>query len=281
MLLKDFIPAADTQEFVQLYRIVHFRFAPGMEPPPKAYPPRPEHCLAFYPYDTETIQYANSKRREEHIPVVLYGQFDEVTHRMIGTNFLVFQIVFYPGALYRLTGMPSTEIHNEYIDASSVFGNQLQEVNEQLAMAKDYSAMIGIANDFIRKQIRSVKKAARPIDDACAILLQHPDNYSVDRIAKESCLSVRQLERQFKERTGINPKLYERIIRFDRAFRLKNSRPHFDWLRIALECGYHDYQHLVKAYKDFTGLGPNGFHAIEEKAPERLFGLSEGFYNRD
>lgn len=88
-------------------------------------------------------------------------------------------------------------------------------------------------------------------------------------------------DRQFKERTGVNPKLYERIIRFDKAFRVKNSQPRFDWLRIAVECGYHDYQHLSKAYKDFTGLTPTGFHALEEKAPERLFGLSEGFYKRE
>jgi AraC-like DNA-binding protein len=251
-----------------------------MEPPPKAYPPRPEHCLAFYPFDTETVQFNNSNRREQHIPVVLYGQFDEVTHRMIGNHFLVFQIIFYPGALYRLTGMPSNEMHNEYIDATIVFGNQLYEVNEQLALAKDYGAMIGVANKFIRQLINTCKKAKRPVDDACSLLLRS-DNYSVEQIARASFLSVRQLERQFKERTGVNPKLYERIIRFDRAFRLKNSRPDFDWLRIAIETGYHDYQHLSKAYKDFTGLSPTGFHALEEKAPERLFGLSEGFYKSD
>ena len=176
--------------------------------------------------------------------------------------------------------MPSSEIHNEYIDATSVFGNQLVEVNEQLALAKDYGAMLEVANEFIRQLSKISKKPKRPIDDVCSLLLR-AENYTVEQIAKESFLSVRQLERQCKERTGVSPKLYERIIRFDRAFRLKNSRPQFDWLRIAMECGYHDYQHLAKAYKDFTGMSPTGFHAIEDKAPERLFGLSEGFYNRD
>jgi AraC-like DNA-binding protein len=52
-----------------------------------------------------------------------------------------------------------------------------------------------------------------------------------------------------------------------------------DWLRIALECNYHDYQHLVRDYKDFTGYGPNAFHEIESKAPERSFGLSEQYYS--
>jgi AraC-like DNA-binding protein len=199
---------------------------------------------------------------------------------MIGSNFLVFQIIFFPGALYRLTGMPSSEIHNEYIDATSVFGNHLHRVNEMLAEANDYGAMIRVANEFVRELITTWKRPKRPIDTACSLLLRS-DNCSVEQIARASFLSIRQLERQFKERTGVNPKLYERIIRFDRAFRLKNSRPDFDWLRIAIETGYHDYQHLSKAYKDFTGLSPTGFHALEEKAPERLFGLSEGFYKRE
>jgi hypothetical protein len=45
-----------------------------------------------------------------------------------------------------------------------------------------------------------------------------------------------------------------------------------------MECDYHDYQHLVKDYKDFTCLTPKVFHEIENNAPERKFGLSEGYY---
>ncbi len=278
MLLKDFIPATDVQDFVQLYRIVHLKFEQGAKVPFKAYPPRPEHCLAFYPYDTETIEYSNSGKKIMDLPVVLYGQFSEVTNRTIGNNFLVVQVIFYPGALYRLTGIPAMEFTNRYMDAACVFSTAIKFVNEQLFYAKDYSEMIKIANAFIRALIKKQQKPKRLMDDAAILLLKSNSKTTLKSIAKESCLGARQLERTFKERTGVNPKLYERIIRFDNAFRLKNSRPQFDWLRIAVECGYHDYQHLVKEYKDFTGLNPTGFHEIENKAPERNFGLSEGYY---
>lgn len=278
MLLKDFIPAEDLRSFVQLYRIVHLQFEPGQPIPYKAYPPRPEHCLAFYPYDTETVEYKNSGQQVHHVPVVLYGQFSEVTNRLIGHQFLVFQIIFYPGALYCLTGMPASELTNVYMDAESVFTSSLRFVNEQLYHAKDYSAMIGIANTLVRDLIKKQKNTLLPVDEACRWLLHQDGLTTVDDIAKQACLSTRQLERKFAERTGVAPKTYERIIRFDKAFRLKNSKPHLDWLRIALECDFHDYQHLTKAYKDFTGLGPTAFHEIENNAPERKFGLSEGYY---
>ncbi len=278
MLLKDFIPAPDVQQFVQLYRIVHLRFEAGQPIPPKAYPPRPEHCLAFYPFDTETVLFDQQGTMQQHLPVVLYGQLSEVTHRIIGHNFLVFQIIFYPGALYNLTGMPASEICNQYLPAQHFFSIDVLQVNEQLREADSYASMLDIANDFVRQLIRRQRRSLLPVDDACRWLLQQNGLVSVDALANAACLSSRQLERCFAERTGINPKTYERIIRFDKAFRLRNSKPQYSWLRIALESHFHDYQHLAKAYKTFTGLSPNAFHAIENNAPERQFGLSEGFY---
>jgi transcriptional regulator GlxA family with amidase domain len=152
-------------------------------------------------------------------------------------------------------------------------------VNEQLFYAVDYPAMLKVVNEFVRKLISKSKKPKLLIDDATVMLLNSRDKMTVEAIAREACLSTKQLDRKFKERSGVNPKVYERIIRFDKAFRLKNSHPGYDWLRIAVACGYHDYQHLVKEYKTFTGLTPAAFHEIEDQAPEREFGLSEGFYN--
>lgn len=278
MILKDFIPAPDVRQFVQLFRIVHLEFSREDAIPCKAYPPRPEQCLAFYPYDRETVQYASSNRTVSNLPVVLYGQFTEVTNRIIGNRFLVFQIVFLPGAIYQLTGIPSNELVNEYLDASLVFGNEVHHINEQFFEAPDYAAMIAIGNQFVRTLTAKSSKLIQPIDAIWLTILQKDKPYTIDWIAKQACYSVRQLERKFIERTGLSPKLFMRVIRFDHAFRQKNSHPEMEWLRIAMECDYHDYQHLAKDYKDFTGLSPTKFHLIEEQAPERKFGLNEGFY---
>jgi hypothetical protein len=208
LLLKDFIPAIDVQEFVQLYRIVHLTFAAGETIPFKAYPPRPEHCLVFYPFDTEKIEYKNSGKIVKDIPVVLFGQFSEVTNRTTGSNFLAFQVIFYPGALYRITGTPAAELTNEYMDAENIFSSELRNVNEQLFHAAGYAAMIEITNNFVRSLIKKYKRQKLVIDDALSLLLQKNNNFTVDKLAKETFLSTKQLERKFKERTGVNPKLY-------------------------------------------------------------------------
>jgi AraC-like DNA-binding protein len=69
--------------------------------------------------------------------------------------------------------------------------------------------------------------------------------------------------------------MYSRIIQFDNAVKLKNAQPQKDWLSIALELGYYDYQHLVRDFKEFTYLTPAQFYLQDSQAPERKFGYKE------
>ena len=81
--------------------------------------------------------------------------------------------------------------------------------------------------------------------------------------------------RLFKERIGISPKLMLRIARMTRAFKMKYLHPDEDWLRIALSCGYHDYQHLSKDFVQLAGANPNTYFLEDSRAPERFFGVRD------
>ncbi len=260
------------REFVRVYRIVHFRFDNLPITPCKAYPPRPEHCLSFYPRDYEQVEFSRSNTKTGRLHAVLFGQLTEVTNRYVGQDFLLLQIVFTPGALFRLTGIPSEEIANSYLDANDFFPGETALVNRQLCDCKTYNEMIGVADSFLLRVIKKKALDAHRLDAACQRLISHAENYSVDWLARASCLSIRQFERKFRERMGVSPKYFARLARFEKAFRMKNMHPAKDWLSIALHCGYYDYQHLVRDYHDFTGQTPADFHLTDMSAPERLFG---------
>ena len=202
------------------------------------------------------------------------GQALSVTNRFIHGHFMAIQILFQPGALFRLTGLPGQEIADTYMEADQVFSKEVHEVNEAFFHARDYREMVQIADCFIQKLANKVKKEHHAVDDACQWMLSNPVS-SLDQLARRSFLSTKQLERKFLERTGVNPKQFVRLVRFDRAFREKNRHPHRNWETIAFDCNYYDYQHLVRDYKTFTGLKPTEFHHLESTAPERRFGLAE------
>lgn len=277
MMLKDFLPDSLFRTVVRCYRIVHMRFDSNDPPPFKPYTPRPEQCLAFYPHDREKVDFTNADKSVSNIPVALVGQALSVTNRYIHGHFMVVQILFQPGGLFRLTGMPSSAINDQYIDADHVFPKEVHFVNEAFAHARSYHEIVQIANAFIGRLVCKCVKDAHPVDNVCQWMLTNP-LVSLDQLAKNAFLSTKQFERKFQERTGVNPKLFARLVRFDRAFREKNLAPHRDWQSIAFDSNYYDYQHLVRDYKDFTGLKPTDFHQLENSAPERRFGMAEHYY---
>lgn len=276
MLLKDFLPHKGLEEFVKCYRIIHMEFDKNTILPSKAYTPRPENCIAFYPRDTEKVEYADGRRTITHVPIALVGQHLGVTNRFIGNDFLAIQIIFQTGALYRLTGIPLVELNNEYLAADCVFAKDIKFVNEQFHHAKTYPEMVAIANQFVTKLVKKVVKDRHPLDSVSQLMLHQDAAVSLDWLVRESCLSIKQFERSFRDRTGVTPKVFSRLIRFDKAFRTKNAQPKLDWLSIAIDCNYYDYQHLVRDYKDFTDLSPKAFHQLG--SPEGLLGAEEQFY---
>lgn len=222
----------------------------------------------------ERVQYGDKKI--DPLRCVLMGQHDCVTKRFVANEFLCLQVVFQPSAFHLITGIPSIEVRNQYLDARIFFSTYLEDVNEQLFHATSYEEMIDTLDKFVAR-LRPVK-AGVPFDKIANHMLNNEKCRSLDWLACQSSLSVKQFERNFKLRTGVSPKTFLRIARFDNAFRMRNHFPELDWLSIAINCGYYDYQHLVKDYLDFTSLTPPAFHMIENKAPERQFGLHEGFY---
>lgn len=275
MLLNDIKPSLYLTEFIRLYRIIDFQFPNAATIPFKAYSPRPEHCLQFYPKDSETVKDPCSDHVVSGKKTTFIGQHTNVIHRYVGREFLSLQVIFQPGALFQITGIPSHELTNVYIDAEDIFGNHIRLVNEQLFHARSYTEMVSKVEYFLNGLLKTCKKRQHPVDAISKIMLQQNELFYLDKYIKEACLSHRQFDRKFKERVGIAPKQFLQIIRFDHAFRMKNRFPRKDWLSIAIHCGYHDYQHLSKDFKEFTGNTPTQFFEIENRAPERSFGDAE------
>ncbi|MCB9080452.1 MAG: AraC family transcriptional regulator [Lewinellaceae bacterium] len=278
MLLKDFLPHPGLQEFVRCYRIIHLDLRHEALSGVKPYTPRPEICLAFYPQEREEVFCTQNGQHIKNIPVALVGQATHLTQRHVQGNFLAIQILFKPGGFFRLTGIPSPDINNSYLEADLVFGPKVHEVNERFYFAHNYLEIAHIANDFVLSLAKNLKKDFHPVDTIGNLLLYQP-KMSLNTMARGAFLSIKQFDRKFKERNGINPKLFSRLARFDQTFREKNLSPNRDWTQIAYACDYYDYQHLVLDYLDFTGMKPTQFYQMELGAPERKFGLAEHYYD--
>lgn len=274
-LLQDILPKPRLKEYVRKFQVFRFVFENETAPPPKFHTPRPEHCLTFYVRDFQRFSYFGTKEIITYPKCVINGIHNVPIYRYGGHDFLAIKVVLQPAALYHLIGIQVQKLTNTFLDAEDVWGKDVRLISEQLNFSTDLNEMIYIIESFIEDVVKKSIKPSHPIDKVTQCMLQQESYSSLACNADQSCLSERQFIRKFEERIGLNPKMFIRIVRFDRAFRLKNNQPDLDWLYIAHATGYYDYQHLVKDFKSFTNLTPTVFYECEKKAPERSFGLRE------
>lgn len=275
MLCKGQFTNPALGEFVHRYEVVRFVFGRDISPPVKYHTPRPEQSLTFYPKESQRFSYTDSNEIITYPRAIVNGAHTMPTYRYGGHDFLAIRVVFQPGALYRLTGVPAGELTNTFVDAEAIWPKAIRLVSERLNSTDELTHMLTIIEAFLTGLIQSFRKNHHAVDATSRLMLQQPQRVSLDHLADQSCLSVRQFIRKFEERIGLSPKQFDRIARFDKAYRMRNKYPSLDWLSVALACGYYDHQHFAKDCKELTYLSPASFFAQNQQAPEHLLGLRE------
>lgn len=276
MLFKDFLPTPPLDNLVQIYRLRHFVIPNNIVIPAKPYPPRPENCIAFYLRGFEVTRHLHDEKSFLKPRSVITGQYTHRIDRISSpVEFLMIQVVFKPGALFRLTGIPFNEMQNTHVDLESVFPKEGRMVNDRLGSCNNYREMIMIVEKFLVEIHLKIKVPSRTYDEVFNLLLASQTKYSLKWLASQSCLSTRQFERKSNQYLGICPQLFARIVRFNQSYELRLKKPGLDWLSIAVACDYHDYQHLVRDFKEFTQVTPNMLFAAESKVLERALGLNK------
>ena len=272
MIFESFFPCLSLREYVEAYHLRHFTFAQGSIIPFKPFHAQPEQCLNFYIRVPEIIEYVSENKKVIRTRSVITGQHTvRVNRHVVGNDFMILIVNFQPGALYRLTGIPSHQLNNTSIDAESVFSKEISLVNSRLNSTDDYREMIDIVETFLIAKFSGLRLDGHSIDQIGKYIIKSPENVSLDKLAAYAYLCPRQFERKFIERTGVGPKLFARMARFNKVCKLKYMHPCDDWLGIALACGYHDYPHLVRDCKEFAGTTPTNYFLQDTKAPERYF----------
>lgn len=233
------------------------------------FPPIPNNCLYFYINDPVRIKKEGNNGFEKKAASLLVGPQTTRVNIEMGRQHLMVCVVFHPGGMHRLLHLPMHKILDMDLDAEDLFGPIIKALNEQLKDASGNMAIINAIETFLIKKATGIKELL-PVDHALKELVKMDGNISVEELASLSCLSLRQFERQCKERIGLSPKMYSRLVRFSKAYRLKEKNIGISWGRIAASCGYFDQMHLIRDFKEFAGVNPSQIEEQWVQTPYRL-----------
>jgi AraC-like DNA-binding protein len=275
-LIKSYLPGTALEPYVRKYQVYRFSFEKDAELPVKFHTPRPEHTMTFYVREPQKFSSIDLGIVNTYPQCIINGMHNIPLNRYGSHDFCAIKVVLQPTTLSRLKIVKVKELNNTYVNAEDCFGSGLSILCEQLYGMDEIGKMIEAIESFLIQVFDKRCKTTEPIDKVCQLMIRQDDYASLNWLANQACLSARQFIRRFEEHVGVSPKLFQKIVRLDRAYRFKNAHPDKDWLYIALACGYYDYQHLVKDFKSLVNHTPTEFYKIEKASQEKFFGLYEG-----
>jgi AraC-like DNA-binding protein len=132
--------------------------------------------------------------------------------------------------------------------AANVRASEYQKAVEEI---EDFLIGIRLNRLFDPQQVRAAAK----------LLYHSKGQFRVAELADYCNLSVRQLQRQFDNATGVSPKTLARTIRFEAIRDRLMFDPNANLTELAYEFGYTDQAHFIKDFKAFTDRTPGEFAA--------------------
>jgi AraC-like DNA-binding protein len=141
-------------------------------------------------------------------------------------------------------------------------------VTNKIPLRDASGRVIGVAGLSRRvEQLRGEADTLRRIAAAVNHLHQnsgHP--LQSEDLARQSGLSLRQLERTFHKLLGTSPHQYLLQIRIERACRLLTESD-ATVAAIAQECGFYDHAHFIKTFRTAMGTTPSRFRSGRRSKP--------------
>ncbi|GJM34757.1 MAG: hypothetical protein DHS20C18_37580 [Saprospiraceae bacterium] len=189
----------------------------------------------------------------------LVGVFTEACHVQMPRDNTVFGINIRPEAMVKLFGIPIGDLWNDCIETETLLGKEFSVFVRQLQDATTDELRVQLANKHLMERLKKAQTTSGYVVNAANKIWYTGGNMSVDALSKEVFICRRQLERTFKEMLGVSPKMYGRICRFSRAFKLMEHKPYATWSDVTYTCGYADQAHFIRDFKAFTGEPPKTF----------------------
>lgn len=197
----------------------------------------------------------------------LHGPSKSYRRFTIDKSFGIFGVYLYPFAIPQLFSLPAKELSDQIPDLVTVFGAEGRELEEKMMLAKNNRYRVTIMSAFLERKLLKNVKQRSALCTLISNMIHSKGLASVDQLAKQSFLSVRQFERNFKIYSGFSPKLYSRIIRFQLAMQ-QYGHAQKTLTDIAYDCGYYDQSHFIHDFKQFSGYHPKQYFSGQAEGVE-------------
>jgi AraC-like DNA-binding protein len=178
------------------------------------------------------------------------------------------QLALAPLGARALLGLPAAALAGTIVGLDELLGPLAGELIGRLHDTPDWGRRFALIDAALltaaARHERDRRRAPDEVVHAWRRLRAGGGNIGVAEVAGEVGWSRRHLSERFRDELGLPPKVFARVLRFERAQR-QLRRPDRPALAvIAAEAGYYDQAHLTREFKELAGCPPGRWLVEEE-----------------
>lgn len=173
--------------------------------------------------------------------------------RVLGVKFL-------PGGFRPFWGGPVSELADRVLPLDEAFGEAgLALEAAVLACGGDEDGAVAAAEAFLLARLPEPDPEGLRAQRIIAAIQADRTLTRAEQVAEAEGLSLRALQRLFREQVGVPPKWVLRRYRLHEAMARLESGEALDLARLALELGYADQAHFTRDFKTVLGRAPGAY----------------------
>jgi AraC-like DNA-binding protein len=205
------------------------------------------------------------KSLDSHISLnantLIAGQLNDYYDLEVSGHLSLFSVLFKPLGLSAFFDLPVKEFYNQNVPLIYILKDDIKELEEKINEADRDEGRITIIEKFLSNRLRKPNKKydLSRINAGIELINSTKGNIKVNDLASVACLSRKQFERIFSNLTGITPKRFLRIIRFQHALNTKSVEAKINLTGLTYECGYYDQSHMTNDFIKLSGMTPKKY----------------------
>lgn len=174
-------------------------------------------------------------------------------------------VSFSPGGAFAFFGGAISENVSRLINICDISWPNSWALHERLRHAIQAVARLDLLEAAFLDLAPILQSWDRIVRRASALLTMGID---VRDVADYCNTSQQTLITRFRERTGLTPKTFSRVERFNQL--LRNYSNEQTWAQAALDAGFSDQSHMVREFKSFAGFSPTGYEPSGSNQPNHV-----------
>ena len=166
---------------------------------------------------------------------------------------------FKPGGAFPFLGALANELSDAHANLTDLWGRPALELRERLCTVSSHQERFQVLEEILTGRLRYSPKRHAAVPIALHLLGPAGTGASIRDVARVIGMCERRFRPVFAAEVGLPPKLFSRILRFQRACALADQSAKPCWAQLASTCGYFDQSHLINDFQEFSGLSPTEY----------------------